>query len=81
MTIEEQIKEWLFSQGMWENQAAAIVEIMKADDANKAMAGRWGEDYPDALFPALLPSVKQAALDYIDANCPQTHLRHLFTRH
>ena len=83
MTIEEKIEKWLFNSGMFEDQAKAVMEMVKADKANEAMEGRWGdsaEGYPDVLFSVLLMSVRDAALEYIDANCPLAWFRPMFVR-
>ncbi|HUV95763.1 MAG TPA: hypothetical protein VMX14_13190 [Anaerolineae bacterium] len=81
MTIEQAIKNWLCSQGMSNSQAAAVIEMMKADEDNKSMQNRWDtmvEDYTDIVMIILLDSAKQTALEYIDANCPRAFFRSLF---
>jgi len=81
MTIEEKVKEWLVGQGMFENQAAVVLEMMKADEANEAMAGRWAdriEGYHSGFFAIIAVSARDAALRYIDANCPHAWFRPMF---
>ncbi len=81
MTLEEKFKKLLFESGMFESDAEAVMEAVKADSANKAMAGRWSdmaEGYPKALYGLLWVEVKRAALKYIDANCPQAWFRPMF---
>lgn len=78
MNFEEKIKELLFNHGMFENQANAVIKIMKED---KAMVNRWNDDtgeYPDSVLNVLWLSVKAAALEYIDENCPLAWFRSLF---
>ena len=83
VTIENKIKEILVSHGLLEKQAAAIVEMVKADEANEAMERQWKDDaegYPSVLLSALWHSVERCALQYIDANCPEAWFRSLFVR-
>ena len=83
MTIEEKIKKWLINQGMFVDQAEAVMEMVKINQVNEAMAGRWNdvaEGYPDVIFTIVLASVKDAALEYIDTNCPQAWFRPMFVR-
>ncbi len=82
MTIQERILELLQEHGMWPDQAAEVVEMVKADKANEAMAGRWddsAEGYSISLIAALWFSIKDTALQYIDANCPKAWFRPMFT--
>ena len=81
MTFEDKIKEMLVEHGMFENDAAAIVETMKADEVNEPMAHRWNdsvEDYPQSVLIILWASARATALEYIDANCPKAWFRPMF---
>ena len=83
VTIEDKFREMLFNHGMFENQAAAVVEMVKADKTNEKMKQRWQDDvegYPSVLLSALWYSVERCALRYIDANCPEAWFRSLFVR-
>lgn len=80
-TIEDKLKEMLFNHGLFEDQTATVMEMMKADEVNEAMEGRWGEnveDYPPVLLSVLWLSMRDCALRYIDANCPKAWFRSLF---
>ena len=81
MTIEDKIREMLVEHGMFENDAAAVVETMKADEANEPMAHRWNdniEDYPPSILVVLWMEARNVALEYIDANCPKAWFRPMF---
>ena len=81
MTIEDKIKEMLVEHGMWEDQAEAVVEAMKANEINRSMVHRWNDDvegYPPSMLAILWMKAKHAAIEYIDANCPETFFRPMF---
>ena len=81
MTIEDKIMEMLVEHGMWDNQAVAVMEMMKADEVNESMAHRWNdnvEDYPLSMLAILWMKAKGTALKYIDANCPEAWFRPMF---
>jgi len=81
MTIYQAIKNYLCNQGMFDTQAADVIETMKADEDNKSMQDRWDtmvEDYTDIFMVILLDSAKQKGLEYIDAHCPHAWFRPLF---
>lgn len=81
MTFEEKCLNLLQEYGMWPDQAMEVLEMVKADEANKAMIGRWSdsvEGYPASLIAVLWLSVKDVALQYIDANCPTAWFRTMF---
>ena len=49
MTIEEKLSQMLIESGLFEAQAAQVLERVKAAEINKPMVGRWEtaiEDYP-----------------------------------
>ncbi len=82
MTIEEKFKKLLFDSGMCEDEAEAVIEMVK-DASSVKQAMRWGdpvEGYPAPLYELLWVEVKRAALKYIDANCPQAWFRPMFTQ-
>ena len=81
MTIEDTIKKWLFDRGMFENQCNAVLERMKADPTNEAMAGRWtdtADGYPPQIMNIMWHSAKQEALAFIDETCPLAWFRPMF---
>lgn len=81
MTIKEKIIEFLTSNGMFDDQAAATFELVKNDPANKAMSGRWNEDvsaYPLQMLPIIQMSARRSALAYIDEHCPLAWFRPMF---
>jgi len=81
ITVEEKLKKDLFDRGMFESWCDVIMETVKAYDYNEPMQGRWQDDidgYPPQLVIWLWLSVKQAALEYIDTNCPGAWFRPMF---
>ena len=82
MTIEDKIKEMLIEHGLFDNQAAEIIEAMKVDEINEPMEHRWTDkvdDYPPQMLTILWAGAKYQALEYIDANCPEAWFRPMFT--
>jgi len=81
MTFEDKLKEMLVECGLFEDQALAIMVIVKTDETNEPMLGRWGDDvegYPQVILVLAWVAAKRAALKYIDANCPQAWFRPMF---
>lgn len=84
MTIEEELRKGLTENGMSEKQANRVIQKVKSLKANDTMAERWQhdiEDYPPPppFLTVLWLSVRQVALEDIDATCPQAWFRPLFT--
>jgi hypothetical protein len=81
MTFEDKIKAMLVEHGMWDDQAEAVVEMLKADEINKSMVHRWNDDvegYPLSVLTILWMKAKHAAIEYIDTNCPEAFFRSMF---
>lgn len=81
MTFEEKLTQMLFERGMFKDQAAQVVDAVKADPANEAMAGRWSEEvdaYPDVILKLAWMSTLVHALAWIDANVPAAWYRPMF---
>lgn len=82
MTFKDFAIEFLTSNGMFDDQASAVFEIVKTDPANEAMRDRWNDDvseYPAMMQTLTRMSAKRAALSYIDEHCPQAWFRPMFT--
>ena len=81
MTIQEDIHQQLVGNGLFDSQADAVIELMKASKANAAMSERWGDspgEYPPAIAILAWLSAKRAAVEWIDANAPSHWARPLF---
>lgn len=81
MTVEDKIKEMFIECHLSGEEAATIVEMMKAKKHHAPMAHRWNdnvEDYPQGLLNLLWRSAKATALEYIDATCPLAWFRSMF---
>lgn len=76
MTFKEKVKEHLVASGMFDSQAEAVFQEMKASD--NVMLGRWDDDvseYPGVMLNVILVSVRRYALEWIDKNIPQAWFR------
>lgn len=61
MTFEEKITQLLVENGLFDDQAKEIMELVKADQANEAMQNRWNDDtegYPGSVLAVLWVGVK-----------------------
>ena len=82
-TIEETLKDRLVGNGVFPDMAEKIMAIVKADDINKAMQGRWNEPpetYPSSVLAILWVSTKHTALEWIIENCPNAWFRPMFEK-
>lgn len=82
MTFEQKALEMLESNGMFPDQARAVLAMMKTDPANEVIKERWGHDiagYGDIMINVLWANAKYNALRYIDENIPRAWFRPLFT--
>lgn len=78
-TIEQYFREYLESNGMFPQQADAVMLAVKGHDA--AMEERWSDDksgYPSSLLAAILMRVNRSAVIWIDANLPDAWFRPIF---
>lgn len=83
MTFESKAIEYLYQNGMFEDQAKAVVEIAKAAPENEPMKGRWQDDiegYPPTMLQVLALSLDSAAVEWIDANLPHAWFRPMFAK-
>lgn len=81
MTIEETLVEMLVDCGMFDSDAKAVMERVKADKGNEAMSMRWRdgiEGYPEQLLAVLWLSTKRHAVEWIDDNIPLAWYRPMF---
>lgn len=82
MTLEQKLRELLSDYGLWPDEHVdAVIELVKADETNKAMLDRWNDsvqDYLPSLFSALWIITKQTALEYIDEVMPTAFFRPMF---
>ena len=82
-TIEGKIKQMLEDNGMFPQQAQAVIDMAKArPDLFPDMERRWAdraEDYPTSLIAVLWLGIKGLAVEWIDANLPKAWYRPMFT--
>ena len=76
MTFEEQIKTYLYSLGIFEDQIQGIVKQLK-EDTKDTMGRRWDDDrsgYPDVMQGVLMLQVHLSGLKYFEKNHPSHFL-------
>lgn len=83
MTTKERLKKMLTDRGMFDDQADAILEeaIPKIESATPDYQMTWNrpaEEYPDVLYNVMWIYLKDAALEWIEKNAPQTWFRPMF---
>jgi hypothetical protein len=81
MKIKDRMIKELFSRGLFENQAEAVLKQYVGSDMGEAMRDRMDDDesdYPDCVTSVVWLGVKLSALEWIDATCPEHWARPLF---
>lgn len=81
MTVEQKMKDWLISNGMFDNQAEEVLNLAKEEELFKSMKNRWQSDsegYPTALYAVLIISLREIALQWIEENCPEAWFKPMF---
>ena len=80
-TIEEKITERLVNNGLWPDEAKAVMELVKKAPENESMQGRWSENaeyYPQQIMAMAWFSAKNHAIEWIDSNFPNHFARSMF---
>lgn len=80
-TVEGKLQETLYKHGLFEDEAAAVVNRLKQAPHMEMMQGRWQEpieNYPAVLMNVLWVAVKTEAVKWIDENKPQHWARPFF---
>lgn len=80
-TIEQNLTRYLYTGGMFENDAKAIMADYKASDLAKAMKNRWNDpasEYPVPLMTTLVIGLNHIAVEWIDKNAPKHWARPMF---
>ncbi len=82
-TIEGKLKDRLVANGMFPEQAQAVIDMAKnRTDLFPDMESRWADEvegYPQQAIAVLWFGIKHIALEWIDANLPQAWYRPLFS--
>ncbi len=81
MTIEQYIRDYLSKRMLFDNDIDKIIAIMKQDPANEPMKDRWNDSvdgYPAAIIQLAVFSAKNAALQWMDSECPKHFARLMF---
>ena len=81
MTIQDAIKEELVANGLFPEDADKVLELLKADEYQKAMKSKWQdniEGYPAEFKTAIWLVAKRCTLTWIDENIPLAWYRPQF---
>ena len=83
MTTESKFISMLVNYGMFESQAAKVMEIAKPiiDETMPGYKFTWdspASEYPDVLFDVVFLSIKPIALKWIEENLPQAWFKAMF---
>ena len=74
MTLQETIKQRLIDNGVWEDEAVAIIEQAKTDKVLQHLQNRWNDDiegYPVQLLVATWYAVKRVAIEWLQVQSPK----------
>lgn len=81
MTFRAKVLHDLLNSGLWEEQAAAVLQKYIESDLSKEMRERLDEQidgYAAPVWPAVWLCVRRIALEWIDTNCPNHWAREMF---
>lgn len=79
MNWNEFATKYLVDRGMFPEQAAKVLEIVKI--RHPEMNDRWGDGvdgYPDVMINVVTISLKQTGLEWINHNLPMAWYRPMF---
>ncbi len=83
MTIEQFSIKHLTDNGLWPQEAIAVVyTAKKAMEAEMDGQRRWNDDiegYPKPFWGVMMLTLNRRAVEYIDANKPMHFARPMFT--
>lgn len=83
MTTRQKFEKMLFQNGMFEEQARKVMDqaipVIEAISPDYRMTwDRPADEYPDAIYSVLWPTVRKEALKWIDTNIPKAWFRGMF---
>lgn len=81
MTWMEWAIDQLVNNGMFEDQAKAVMAEVVEHPATVSMKDRWNDSvdgYPPQMKAVCLVAIKTQALEWIDRNCPKAWFRPMF---
>jgi hypothetical protein len=81
MTIKERLIKLGEENGLWQQEAEQIVDVMIAEDREKTMVGRWNDQadgYPQQMIAVLWMSFKFTADKWLKENKPMHWARPMF---
>jgi hypothetical protein len=79
-TVAGKFHDMLVQHGLFPQQADGVLDLVVADKDNPTneVMDRHAEGYPPQVFAAGWLYIRDAALKWIDANCPQHWARPMF---
>ena len=81
MTIREMMETKLQENGLWPDEATAIMEAIEDEKCAESMKGRWkdaADGYPPQLFAVSWMVVQAVAAKWLEANKPMHWARAMF---
>lgn len=82
MTTKEKLIAWMVGNGMFEDQAQEVFNLVRPAleiDGYRITWDRPAEEYPNAMYAVWILTLKPIALAWIDENCPMAWFRPMFT--
>lgn len=77
-TIRSAISDNLKQHGLWDDEAAAVMQVVVSAPELDTLEGRWDTDqgaYPPVIINIAWLVAKRKAVEWIDANKPQHFAR------
>ena len=81
MTLAETILQHLEDNGMFRDQAEAVLARFKEDPLGAPLTSAWDKKasgYPQQFMPQVLLNLRAVAVKYIDETCPEVWFRPMF---
>jgi len=71
MTIRQVLIGMLVDYGLWQQEAAAVLAQMEAEDTTSLRYGDTPDQYPAPVMAAMELTARRAALEWLKANAPK----------
>lgn len=81
-TLADFAESYLVSQGLWPDEARALVDAAMASPLNAALDGRWRDafdGYAVQVQAAMILSLRHIAADWLAKNKPEHFARGMFS--
>jgi hypothetical protein len=81
MTLKQTVLDYFESNGMSEQQSAAVFDALRTDPNQSSMLTRWNDptsDYPPVMVQIVTLAARFHAARWIEDNCPEAWFRTVF---